>query len=61
MKITLTREEVAFILSQHLTKKFSVGALSDEIEFDSYRAGEFVTWESKGPLPETEISIKGDA
>ena len=47
MKITLTRDEVAFILAKHLSDTFGVVALSNEVDFDTYRAGEFATWESK--------------
>lgn len=47
MKITLTREEVAFILAKHLSDTFGVVALSNEVDFDTYRAGEFAIWESR--------------
>ena len=47
MKIAMTKDEVAFVLAKHLSDTFGVVALSFEVDFDTYHAGEFAIWESK--------------
>ena len=60
MKIALTKDEVVDIIAVHISTIVKEKILVTDIELDSYRAGEFATWESKGPLPEIEITIKED-